>query len=143
MKEENPSMDFKFSVPVQIRMSDLDPFAHVNNGTQCNYMDYGRSAYMQHVSGEKIDWQTMDMVLVHLELDFKLPIMFHDHVLCETKVYKIGNKSFKMIQQLKDAQTGQIKTICKSVLVGFDRNTQTSISIPEKYRRCFAAFENI
>lgn len=132
---------FHFSIPIQIRMSDLDPFAHVNNGVQANYLDYGRSAYLEKITGEKVDWLTMDMVLVHLEMDFFKPILFHDHVSCETKVYDIGNKSFKMIQRLIDTETGEVKTIGKSVLVGFDRETQKSIEISAKYRHLFAKFE--
>ena len=52
---------YKFAVPIQIKMCDLDPFAHVNNGVQCNYFDYGRSLYFESVFGEKIDWLNMDM----------------------------------------------------------------------------------
>ena len=47
-----------FSCPIQIRMSDLDPYNHVNNGAQCNYFDMGRSRYFEHVFQTKIDWLT-------------------------------------------------------------------------------------
>ena len=130
---ESLEMTYRFAVPIQIKMCDLDPFAHVNNGVQCNYFDYGRSRYFESVFGEKIDWLSMDMVLVHTELDFKSPIKVHDDIVCETAIYHIGNKSISMIQQLRSREEGSVKTICKSVLSGFDRTTESSAPIQEKY----------
>lgn len=136
-------MTYRFAVPIQIKMCDLDPFAHVNNGVQCNYFDYGRSRYFESVFGEKIDWLSMDMVLVHTELDFKSPIKVHDDIVCETAIYHIGNKSISMIQQLRSREEGSVKTICKSVLSGFDRTTESSAPIQEKYKEAIRNFEKL
>ena len=140
---EPSDITYKFSAPIQIKMCDLDPFAHVNNGVQCNYFDYGRSRYFECVFGEEIDWLNMDMVLVHTELDFKNPIKVHDGIVCETAIYHIGNKSISMLQKLRCTQTGVVKTICKSVLAGFDRTTESSIPIQEKYKEAIRKFEKI
>ncbi len=140
----NSMMDsYNFQVPIQIKMSDLDPFAHVNNGTQCNYFDYGRSSYFEHVLNAPVDWRTMNMVIVHIELDFKGEIDIHDAIVCETKVTAIGNKSVKMMQQLRDTRTNVVKTTCYSVLAGFDRQTHTSAPISDFHRKLFSEFENL
>ena len=132
---------FLFSVPIQIRMSDLDPFVHVNNGAQCNLFDYGRSAYFETVFGGQIDWTQLDLVLVHVELDFLSPVKYNDSMVCETKIYEIGHKSLKMIQQLRDIDNNVVKTQCKSVLVGFERRLNTSIPIKEIYKKKIIVFE--
>ena len=124
-------------------MCDLDPFAHVNNGVQCNYFDYGRSRYFEFVFGEEIDWLNMDMVLVHTELDFKNPIKIHDEIVCETAIYHIGNKSIAMSQQLRCLKTGLVKTICRSVLSGFDRSSETAAPIQERYKVAIREFDKI
>ena len=110
-----------FSCPIQIRMSDLDPFDHVNNGAQCNLFDYGRSQYFENLFKKKIDWLTFDFVLVHVELDFKKPVRIHDKIVCETEAYEVGHTSFKMRQYLKNAVTDEILTVCHSVIVCIDR----------------------
>jgi len=125
---------FRVSVPVQVRMSDLDPFVHVNNGVQCHYFDFGRSFYLEKVLQNQVDWTTIDLVLVHIELDFAAPIEFHDQIVCETKIVEIGHKSLKMIQRLRDLKTNTVKTTCFSVLSGFDRTTHQSIPIREEYK---------
>lgn len=142
MQEIN-EVTYRFAAPIQIKMCDLDPFAHVNNGVQCNYFDYGRSRYFESVFGEKIDWLNMDMVLVHIELDFKNPIKVHDDIICETSICRIGHKSISMIQQLRCQKTGIVKTVCKSVLSGFDRTAETSAPIQEKYKLAIRNFEKI
>lgn len=140
-KEENPT--YRCATGIQIKMSDLDPFAHVNNGVQCNYFDCGRSYYFESVFGRQIDWNNMDLVLVHIELDFKNPIKIHDSIVCETAIYYIGNKSVAMVQQLRCTKTNIVKTVCRSVLAGFDRQTEKSIPISEEYKKAICSYEKL
>ncbi len=123
-----------FSCPIQIRMSDLDPYNHVNNGSQCNYFDMGRSRYFEHVFQTEIDWLTFKYVLVHVDLDFRKPMHFHDPIVCESRVTEMGNSSFKMEQCLRDSKTGEVKTLCHAVVVYFDREANKSERIPDGER---------
>jgi acyl-CoA thioester hydrolase len=132
----------KFSVDIQIRMSDLDPFIHVNNGAQCHLYDYGRSSYFEKVFGERIDWMSLDLVLIHLELDFKSPIFYHDYMVCDCRISKIGKKSLTMYQQLRNKDTNEIKSTCTSVLCGFDRHIGISLPLKEIYIAKIKAFES-
>ena len=86
---------------------------------------------------------TIDLVLVHIELDFAAPVEFHDQIVCESKIVEIGHKSLKMVQQLRDTKTNTVKTTCRSVLSGFDRQTHQSIPIQEKYKRLIREFEGL
>lgn len=133
---------FNFSVPIQIRMSDLDPFNHVNNGVQCSYLDLGRSAYIEEILGQQMDWLTIDLVLAHISLDFLVPINYGDKIVCACKVTRLGNKSFSMIQQIIDTKNQIIKTKSESVIVGLDRDKLIAIPIKQEYRDKLAAFEN-
>ena len=124
-------------------MSDLDPFIHVNNGVQCHYFDLGRSAYLAEVLKNPVDWRTINLILVHIELDFKRPILFTDEIICESKVYELGVRSFKMLQQIRDVQTNEVKTICQSVLCSFDRNTLASMPLSDEQIMLIREFEGI
>ena len=123
-----------FSCPIQIRMSDLDPFDHVNNGAQCNLFDFGRAQFFEHILNNKIDWLTFEYVLVHVELDFKNPVHINYDVVCETEVYEKGRTSFKMRQYLKNAATNDILTVCHSVIVCIDREKNVPKEISEEHR---------
>ncbi|MBO4232668.1 MAG: acyl-CoA thioesterase [Bacteroidales bacterium] len=130
-----------YSKPIQIRMSDLDPFSHVNNGAQCNLFDCGRSGYFEAVFKKRIDWNEMNFVLVHTEFDFRAPILFYDELVCESSVYELGTKSVKMVQRLKDSVSGVVKTECRSVLACIDRAKNIAVPVSDEYRRLFIEFE--
>lgn len=131
-----------FFCPIQIRMSDLDPYNHVNNGSQCNYFDMGRSRFFEHAFQTAIDWLSFKYVLVHVELDFKNPIHFHDDIVCESAVTEVGNSSFKMEQRLVDRQSGAIKTVCHCAVVYFDREANKSERIPDIDRAKLLEYKN-
>lgn len=129
--------DYNFSTPIQIRMSDLDSFGHVNNGVQCNYFDVGRGMFFEHALQRPVDWLTLDLVLVHVELDFLDSITMDDQIVCQCKVDGFGTKSMKMTQQLIDLKTQKVKTVSHCVICGFDRLTHKSIPIREEYKEKF------
>ena len=131
------------TVSLQIRISDLDSFGHVNNGAQCNLFDYARMQYMETVLNAKINWTHFDLVLVNISIDFRLQIHIHDSIICRTEVYEINNRSMKMRQHLMDAHTETIKTTCHSTLVAVDRERNCSKELPQEYKKRFASFENL
>ena len=123
---------------IHVRMSDLDPFNHVNNGAQCNLFDYSRAHFFEHLFDKPIDWLTFDIVLVHTEFDFRVPIHIHDEVICKTLVLELGRTSIKMKQIFADKNTGEIKTECYCVLVVIDREKNKPKPIPLNYRTLLA-----
>jgi YbgC/YbaW family acyl-CoA thioester hydrolase len=116
-------------------MSDLDPFNHVNNGAQCHLFDYGRTAYFETLLGENINWSKMNLVLVHVSMDFHAPLLASDKVICESQIVAVGNKSLTMKQLLIDENTHTLKTTCNSVLCCIDRNTMKAVELPASYRQ--------
>jgi len=56
-------------------------------------------------------------------------------------VVGIGNKSFKLLQQLIDVDTKEVKCICQTVMVCFDAKTKSSHPISDEWRKAMADFE--
>ncbi|MCL2246605.1 MAG: acyl-CoA thioesterase [Lentimicrobiaceae bacterium] len=126
---------------IQIRLSDLDSFGHVNNGAQCHLFDFARMNYFETVLKTKIDWTNFDLVLVNITLDFRQQIRLHDNMICQTEIYEMGSRSMKMRQHLVDANTEVIKSTCHSTLVAIDREKNCSKEVPENYKRLIAVGE--
>lgn len=116
-------------------MADLDPFNHVNNGSQCHFYDYGRTMFYEQCFGEQIDWLSFGYVLAHLELDFKRPILVHDALVCETSLEEMRNTSMTLQQRLVDTNTNEVKGLCRSVVVHIDRKTYRPEPIPEEHKK--------
>ncbi|MDO5760244.1 MAG: hotdog domain-containing protein [Bacteroidota bacterium] len=133
---------FLHQTPIQMRFSDLDALNHVNNGFQMHYFDVGRINYFADVLKREIDWTKDFLVLVHLELDFIAPIEMGMDVYVQTKTIGFGQKSMRMFQRIIDKKTMEVKSTCFSILSGFNREKQTSESLPQEYLDTFLAFEN-
>ena len=132
-------MTFKIKTPIQIRMTDIDPLGHVNNGVFFSYYDIGRLHYLSQID-ENTNWENIDMVIVRTECDFMESIIYTDDISVETKIVEIGNKSIKMMQQIVD-NTGKIKSTCLSILSGYDKQNHVSKAITDEFRNKVTAFE--
>ncbi len=134
---------FKSKKHIQIRMTDLDPFGHVNNGVIYSYYDLGRLDYLNQIN-EDTRWDKMDKVVVRTECDFMESILFLDDLSVETKIIGIGTKSVKMIQRIIDNNnTGKIKSTCLSIMSGYDKENNTSKEISKEFKEKVETFEGI
>ena len=111
---------FKHEVPLQLRFNDIDLLGHVNNSVYFTFYDLGKARYFEAVRREHIDWKKADVVVANVNADFLSPIFSREPVAVRTTVEEIGNKSLRMLQQIVNTQTGEVKSICRTVMVGFD-----------------------
>lgn len=134
-------IEFNHQEKIQIRFNDIDVLGHVNNAIQLNYFDYGKMKYFEALKQQVIDWKGADLVMVNINVDFMRPIFISDNIFVKTKVYEIGNKSVKLAQFLYDENTGLIKSVCRSIMCGFDPKTNASLVISEEWRNLINSYE--
>lgn len=139
---DTSGIDFNFTYPIQIRLSDLDPLGHVNNGVQFFYYDLGRIHYLEAVNGRPISWTEIDMVVVHTSCDFLRSIRDKENVAVQTKITELGNKSIRMIQRILNTDTQEVKSTCYTVLSGFDRTNDCAQAIAESFKQKARDFEH-
>lgn len=131
---------FAFSIPLQIRFSDIDGYLHVNNGVYFNYFEHARAVFLHEVCA----WDVLSfgVVVGRVEIDYLRPIHLEDQVEALVKCSRLGNSSFDLEQVLvgKDkAGSEHIYAKCLSVLVAVDMKTMKPTAIPEEYRLKLAA----
>lgn len=132
---------FKHTLPIQLRFNDVDTFGHVNNTVYFSFYDLGKTTYFDGLKRKNPTLESIDIVIVNLQADFLSPIFPVEQVAVQTAVIELGNKSFKMLQQVINTETNEIKCICKTVLVGFDKNTNTAKPIPAEWKQAICAYE--
>ena len=138
---ELETIEFNHQAKIQIRFNDIDVLGHVNNAVQVMYFDYGKIKYFEALKNQVIDWRGSELVMVNVNIDFMEPIFVPNHIVVKTKVYEIGNKSMKLIQMIKDYETNHIKSVCRSVMCGFDPKTNKSLQITDEWRNLINRFE--
>ena len=132
---------FRHHQPVQIRFNDIDMLGHVNNTLYFVYMDLAKTRYFQAVLGEKFAWHTIGLVIVNINCDFCQPSFIDDNLEVVTAVTSIGEKSLTLEQQVVSKDDGSVRCHCRTVMVGFDPATNTSMPITNMWREALSDYE--
>jgi len=119
---------------IQIRFNDVDGLGHVNNATIQEYFDLGRMQYMDEVFGNTMFTGNETIIVASIHTDFMSPIYLRDDIDVKTAIVHLGNKSLKMEQQAVCRNTGAVKATCKSVMVGFHKETEEALVLTPAWR---------
>ncbi len=134
------SIEFKHSVPVQLRFNDIDSLGHVNNSVYFSFYDLGKINYFTTIRPEMTSVRDIDLVVANVNANFLLPTFLHEQVSVQTTTVAIGNKSIKLLQRIINEQL-DVKAVCETVLVGFDFKSGETKQISEEWRRAIDTYE--
>ena len=131
---------FDFSIPIQVRFSDIDAYLHVNNGVYFSYFEHARASFLNDL----FEWDIMEIgtVVGRVAIDYYKPIHLGDQVTGLVRCSRLGNASFDIEQYLigKIADgTSVTFAHCTCVMVSVDRHSMQSTPIPSKFREKFSA----
>ncbi|UJP66677.1 acyl-CoA thioesterase [Mongoliitalea daihaiensis] len=132
---EDVRSSFSFSVPLQIRFSDIDGYMHVNNGVYFSYLEHARALFLYQQCG----WDVMDVgtVVADLHISYKKPIHAFDKVSAFVRCKHVGNSSFVLEQVLAGMTEHGAEVVYASasvVMVSVDMKTMKPTPVPEQYR---------
>lgn len=132
---------FHHRSPLQLRFNDCDVLGHVNNTVYFGFYDTGKAKYFEAVKGTPIDWQHVDTVVANINCNFLSPIYFNEEVEVLTTCLGISNKSFRLLQAIRETKTGEIKSVCESVMVCFDLESKTTCRVSDSWREDLQKYE--
>ncbi len=133
---------FRHSVPLQIRFNDIDLLGHLNNAVYIQFFDLGKSSYFHDVMPGGVDWRHVNIVVANINCDFFAPTYFDESIEVMTTVTRMGEKSFTLEQRIINSATGQVKCICRTVMVGIDPYTGRSTPIENRWIAALEHYEN-
>lgn len=132
---------FHHRLPLQLRFNDVDVLGHVNNMVYFGFYDTGKARYFEAVQGAIVDWQHVETVVANVNCAFISPIYFGEEVEVLTTCTEIGGKSFRLLQLIRECATGEVKSMCETVMVSFDPATGKACPVSDHWRRLLSAFE--
>ena len=136
-----PQFEFRHRVPLQLRFNDIDMLGHLNNSVYVSFMDLGKAAYFKTVMPTDIDWKHINVVVANINCDFFAPSYFNERLEVLTAVVGVSERSFKMEQRIINSDTGEVKCISHTIMVGFDVATASSAPISQSWIDALSAFE--
>lgn len=134
---------FKYRFALQLRWRDLDAFNHVNNAVYLTYLEMARGNYLEEVYAW--DWNEHGMILAHISIDYKMPMLLTDKPYVYVRCAKIGNKSFDLDYAVVIERHGKTLVACtaKSVQVMYNYITQQTFAMPPHLKIRIADYEGI
>lgn len=133
-------ISFKHIIPLQLRYNDVDKFGHINNAVYLTFYDLGKTNYFESVC-PNVNWEKDAIVVVHIDVDFMSQIFRTDHVSVETAVTSIGTKSFELAQRVIDSKTGEVKCVCRSIMVTYDLIEHKSKPLNSEWIEAICVYE--
>ncbi len=138
-----PGVEFLHKTPIQIRFNDIDIMAHVNNSVYQNYFDMARLQYFEMIFEQKMNWEEKALVLAKITIEYFNPIFLGEEIMVVSKVYKLGNKSLQMKQEIVNTITKEVKAKNDAVLVAFLSKDNEAVELPDDWRNKIIKFENL
>ena len=133
---------FPHRLPIQVRFSDVDVVGHVNNIIFFAYYDTGKAAFMTDLLGKKVSWDEVDTVVANVDCAFIAPIFYGENIEVLTTCTGMHDKSFRLLQMLRNGDTGEVKSVCETVMVSFDPQTQKAAPLSDQWREKLSSFLN-
>ncbi len=140
-KQQYTTEGFRHHTDVQIRFNDIDILGHVNNTVYFSFYDTGKAYYFNAVRRGQMNWREVDTVIANVNCSYLSPILFGEKVEVYTRCEVLGEKSFKLRQMLVEKNTGEVKSVCETVMVSISRETKRSCEIPETWKQQFRDYE--
>jgi acyl-CoA thioester hydrolase len=112
----------------RVRFRDCDAMGHVNNAVYSTYLEQARIGILGGLE---------PFILARVEIDFRAELRAGEEVAVRSRCSRVGTKSFDLEHQIWAGE--RLVADAKSVLVGYDYTTGTSVPLTENQRRRLAA----
>lgn len=114
------------------RFNDTDALGHINNASYSTWFEEARRPVFEFFIPD-LDPEKWTLILARVEIDFLAQGHYQKETVVTTKLEKLGNSSFVLLQEASQGNT----VVCrgKAVLVHFDYQTNKSVPIPEMIRK--------
>lgn len=136
-----PVAPFRHTLEVQIRFNDIDALGHVNNAVYMEFFDLGKAKYFTAANNGPVDWRTANIVVANVNCNYLAPIFFNEAVAVQTQCIYVHDRSVKLLQQLINVATGEVKCQCVVIMVGFDVKNGVSAPISDEWKMRLTEYE--
>ncbi len=122
-----------FKIITNIRWSDTDKYAHVNNGKYFDYFEEARTTWVYEFS-ELIEWakeNNIQLVISEQSCKYRLPVMHPNKLEVTQNVTKCGAASIELAYEIRILGSEEIVTTANVKLACYNANTGRLEKIPK------------
>lgn len=121
-----------FSIPIELRFSDIDSYGHVNNAI---YLTFLETARVKLFDQQKVDFSHSGVLFVvaRAECEYKKPIVLADKVIIDLTIQSIGKVSFDIHYNIHNGE-GTLFAKAKTTMVTIHPESHKTTSIPDSVK---------
>ncbi|MCC6584309.1 MAG: acyl-CoA thioesterase [Chitinophagales bacterium] len=125
----------KLKLELRIDWSEMDFFGHVNNVAITKYIQSARVNLLEHLGLMQSQYaDKIGPILATTKCQFIKPLSYPGQVIIFTSVEQIKNTSFHIRYEIMNDEK-EIITEAQDVVVLYDYNKNTKLTIPEDIRK--------
>ncbi len=115
---------------MKTRWKDMDALGHINNATFLTYLESGRIELVK-----KWDFKKPPFIQASTKIDYLRQLSHPASLQIGQKISRVGHNSFDILTGI--FEEGEEKPVAQAVttLVGFDYESQKTVSVPEVIRQ--------
>jgi len=136
---EEWAADFKFSVSIKVRFSEIDMFGIMNNAVTFSYFEYARIEFMKNIGvmGDLFNTSsTVVPVIADAQCDYIKPSYYNDEIELYVKASTVGNSSVDIHYMAKGENDALLFT-GRGTMVQMDKTTGKGYPWTEKEKSLF------
>lgn len=123
-----------YETPVKVRFSETDALGHISNISYFIYLEEARTDFFEEL-GFGHDISNWKIILASASCDFISQGYYNQKLIVLTEVSQIGNSSFQVVHEIKDAESGELVAKGQGSAVHFNFKTQKSETLPNANRQ--------
>lgn len=132
-------MTAKSESEIRVRFLETDPAGILHFAHYGNFIDIGKNDFFRKYLGRprKPGDEGVSTVLVQTTFDYKIPAMFDDVLVVETRGEFVKNTSFGFEFEIRKKDSGAVVCNAKAVYVCLSLETRKSTAVPESIRKIY------
>ncbi len=136
MPGRESSVDKPFRYFMQVRYSECDAQLVVFNARYGDYIELAASEFLYLVGAGLPELEaTFDYQVVKLSIEWKAPARYRDRLELSVRATHLGNTSFELTTEFRNAETGQFLARGELICVAIHPQTFEKIAIPDAMKR--------
>jgi len=133
---------FKFVMPYQVRISDINYGNHVANSAVLNFFQDGRIEYLQHLGGfSELDIGGCGIILPEAQVKYQAEMFYADKLEVGVRIVALGRSSMTMEYRIEREQ--QVTASGVTTLIAFDYTLRKPRRLPGDFKQAVLNFEGL
>jgi acyl-CoA thioester hydrolase len=122
-----------FIAPYRVMFRDVDTFGHVNNAVFFTYFEHARTLLWFELNGGT-SARDVGFIVARAECDFRQQLGMEPIEIC-VRIGEMRSSSFDFVYEIRKSNGQQIAAVGKVVVVLFDWQKQSKVTISDELRR--------